>query len=83
MGVQSVRARTCPPWASWRHYRTRGRRSAAYPGGGEHDLARPVSIMLAFRSYLGRKAAWGSEERECDQVGGAPWPRAHRGPPGG
>ena len=27
--------------------------------------------MLAFRSYLGRKAEWGAEEREYDQVGGA------------
>eukprot|EP00959_Pyramimonas_sp_CCMP1952_P443210 9279318-Pyramimonas_sp.AAC.1 len=27
--------------------------------------------MLAFRSYLGRKAEWGAEGRECDQVGGA------------
>ena len=26
--------------------------------------------MLAFRSYLGRKAMWGAEEREYDQVGG-------------
>ena len=27
--------------------------------------------MLAFRSYMGRKAEWGAEEREYDQVGGA------------
>ena len=29
-----------------------------------------VYNMLAWRSYLGRKAMWGAEEREYDQVGG-------------